>query len=59
MSEDLFDDLFSEGGLTALEIFRDQLVKSRGLIENQTEPPFDVILGLLNRVIRTMKAVHT
>jgi hypothetical protein len=47
----LTDAYYQAGALAALESFRDELVRDRGHIENELEPPVDVVLDLLNRII--------
>lgn len=50
------DDDFYDGGRTVLEAFRAQLLKDRGLLENDDVPVFDAILDLLNRTIELFEA---
>ena len=50
----VFANEFFRGGFCALEAFRDQIVKDRGHIENEDIAAVDVILDLLDLVMREM-----
>jgi hypothetical protein len=47
---------FHAGAVTGLQAFREQIVEDRGRIENELEPPVDVILELLDRCIAELEA---
>lgn len=47
--------LTNEYGAAALAAFREQIIVDRGRIENADEPVFDVIVGLLDRVIAELR----
>jgi len=46
---------FQAGGVAALEAFKEELLKERGHVENETEPVFDVIVDLLERVTEGLR----
>jgi hypothetical protein len=47
--------LYTRGSIDALEAFREELLAHRGRIENELEPPLDVVLDLLDRVVAVLR----